>query len=801
MSAIFKTTGPLDFEKDRAIYVERAELQDILHEVRRPYVESYVALLGPRQTGKTTLLFRVYRELKRLGEPVGFLDLSAYRVESPMQSYAHAALKIGEELDDTLVSPGKLRALACTVDSPIRFREFLLELARDCKGARIVILLDEVGPFMSSLGFFETLRSISASGGRDSEQAFKKYLFVFAGTVDLHELTTGQNSPLANVCTPVYLDGFGLEGTELLVSNLKQVAPVDPDVVAYLHEQTHGHPYLTQRICSLIEADEYIRQQAQARRDSPLQRVTPRQVDAAIDQLYEGDENLRYIALQLERYAQARELLRQMMIEGVAVPFTLIDPRVARLFVMGAVRKVRFTETVNGVPRERSRCQVSNPIYEHSLHRYFEALRMSADGYVRQSVPQSARTGTSGPLVSSPLDQAGVHPAYPFSLSSEGSIFDAGLPQEPTGSRNASPLPPAVDPWNYLDLHLHILPRPDLGQPFPLTVDSWAGIGTGQVELDVQDPKLWAQIRRLEHNEVNPDDLRDLGTTLWRALFSAPDIERRYSACHAEAINRKGIRIKLEIEPPTLAALPWEYLYDPESQTFPALSPRTPVTRYIHPRQHEPPPLAVEPPLRILLVSAEPAGEEPIDVETEQAQILQAMAHLQQAGKVEIESLENATVRTLQTMLRRPFHVLHYIGHGVYDERAECGMLALEDESGDLHAISAPQLQYMLGDTTIRLGVFNACMTAHGAAGRSIAGELMRAGLSATLAMEFAIPERSAIVFAGEFYRTLADGWPVDAAVAEGRKAMMFATDLHAMDWGIPVLFMRAHDGMLFRFG
>ena len=238
MSAIFKTTGPLDLEKDRAIYVERAELQDILHEIRRPYVESYVALLGPRQTGKTTLLFRVYRELRRLSEPVGFLDLSAYRVESSMQSYAHAAQKIEEELEDTLVSPGKLRAAASTVDSPIHFREFLLELARDCKGTRIVILLDEVGPFMSSLGFFETLRSISASGGRESEQAFKKYLFVFAGTVDLHELTTGQNSPLANVCTPVYLDGLGPEGTDLLVGNLNQVAPVNPDVAAYLHEQS-----------------------------------------------------------------------------------------------------------------------------------------------------------------------------------------------------------------------------------------------------------------------------------------------------------------------------------------------------------------------------------------------------------------------------------------------------------------------------------------------------------------------------------------------------------------------------------
>jgi len=98
----------------------------------------------------------------------------------------------------------------------------------------------------------------------------------------------------------------------------------------------------------------------------------------------------------------------------------------------------------------------------------------------------------------------------------------------------------------------------------------------------------------------------------------------------------------------------------------------------------------------------------------------------------------------------------------------------------------------------VRLAVLNACLTARGAAGQSLAGALMRAGLSAALAMEFEITEHSAIAFAGEFYRALADGWPVDAAVSEGRKAMMFATDLHAMDWGIPVLYMRARDGMLF---
>jgi hypothetical protein len=764
MNPIYKTTGPLDYDKDRPVYVEREEREEILREVRRPYVESYLALLGPRQTGKTTLLFRVYRDLKRAGEPVAFLDLSAYRVESVIQSYAHAALKIWEELQDVLVAPGKLHAVAATVESPIGFREFLLELAKGCRGARILVLLDEVGPFMSSLGFFETLRSISASGGRESERAFKKYLFVFAGTVDLQQLTTGQNSPLANVCKPLYLDGFGLPGTVQLVRNLEQIVPIDDDVATLVHEYTRGHPYLTQRLCALMERE------VQSLREGAFERITRQSVERAVDRMLEGDENLRYIMLQLERYPQAGELLRQMMTEGLAVPFSLVDPRVARLFVMGAVRRETVAQEANGAGRERSWCAVCNPIYERSLCTYFEAL------------PQS------GGLLAPPADDLGAsHARYP---QASGEVTSS------TGFVSGSA---AVDPRNYLDFHVRIHPRPALGEPYPLTVDSWAGIGTGQVTLDVQDSEMWARIRRLERYQVNPDDLRSLGTTMWEGLFSSPDIERRWVACQAEAGTDKGIRFKLDIEPPLLAALPWEYLYDPSSLTFPALSPRTPITRYTHPRQQEPPPLALEPPLRILLVSAEPDGETPIDVEAEQRQIVQAMAHLQQANKVEIELLEHATVRELQAALRRPVYVLHYIGHGVYDESAGIGMLALEEEGGGLHALSAEQLHYMLRDTTVRLAVFNACMTARGAAGRSIAEELMQAGLSATLSMEFAISDRSATRFAGEFYRTLADGWPVDAAVAEGRKAMMFATGLDAMDWGIPVLFMRTRDGMLFR--
>lgn len=745
MNSLFKTTGPLDWDQDRCIYVERPEFQAIMTQIRRPYVESYIALLGSRQVGKTTLLYRIYRELRQTEDPVAFLDLSAYHVDSVSQSYAHAAVKIWEELASTLPTPNKLRALASAVDGPIRFREFLLDLARQCRGARIVVLLDEVGSFIANMGFFETLRGISSSGVHDSEQAFKKYIFIFSGAVDLHDLTTGRNSPLANVCRPVYLADFDLAGTEYLVGNLDQIAPLAPGLANYIYDQARGHPYLTQRICALIEKEQLARDQA-------LRRISRAEVDQALDQVHEADENLRYIILQLERYTEAADLLRRLLCEGLAVPFSLIDSRAARLFVIGAIRRETVIEEDDGARRERAFCAIRNPIYERTLRRHFQGL---------------------SPAV--PEDNApAVHLSAPAALL------------------------PAVDARNYLDFSLHIYPSPTRGDPFPVTVDSWSGSGSGQVVLDVRAPQLQEVVERMESNEVEHEDLTRLGGMLWRALFSSPEVERRYVACQAEAGMGKGIRFKLNIESPDLMQLPWEYLYDIETQTFPALSPRTPITRYTNPRQQDPPPLAFEPPLRILLVSAEPEGQPRLDVDAERDQIVQAMEALQASGKVQIEVSQHATVRSLQAMLRRPFHVLHYIGHGAYDPETSTSLLVLEDELGGQHAISAAQLQYLLRDTTVRLTVLNACMTARGAVGRSIAGELMRAGLSATLGMQFAISETSATIFAGEFYRTLADGWPVDAAVAEGRKAVMFATDLSAMDWGVPTLFMRTQDGVLF---
>jgi hypothetical protein len=63
--------------------------------------------------------------------------------------------------------------------------------------------------------------------------------------------------------------------------------------------------------------------------------------------------------------------------------------------------------------------------------------------------------------------------------------------------------------------------------------------------------------------------------------------------------------------------------------------------------------------------------------------------------------------------------------------------------------------------------------------------------------MQREISDEAAIHFARKLYRSLATGSPVDAAVAEARKAVSLALPT-SVEWATPVLHMRSPDGILF---
>ncbi len=265
-------------------------------------------------------------------------------------------------------------------------------------------------------------------------------------------------------------------------------------------------------------------------------------------------------------------------------------------------------------------------------------------------------------------------------------------------------------------------------------------------------------------------------------------------------LNSEG-NLKLRILAPELAALPWEFLYDSRQAEYVCLSRNTPVVRYLElPRPI--PPLSVTPPLRILGMIASPHDLEPLDIAREKERVERALKALQARGLAELTWLEGQSWRHLQGVMRHgPWHVFHFIGHGGFDRAGDEGFIVLADEEGETYRLSAAHLGRLLADhRSLRLALLNACEGARGSQHdifSSTATILVRRGLPAVLAMQYEITDQAAIELAHAFYEALAEGMPVDAAVAEARKAVSFAV-ANSVEWGTPVLYMRSPDGVLF---
>jgi uncharacterized protein YraI len=203
----------------------------------------------------------------------------------------------------------------------------------------------------------------------------------------------------------------------------------------------------------------------------------------------------------------------------------------------------------------------------------------------------------------------------------------------------------------------------------------------------------------------------------------------------------------------------------------------------------------------VLVIVASPGNYEPLNVEHEWQKLRGAVADLESRGLIALERMEDATLAALQRRLRGgPYHMLHFIGHGVFDERAGEGALIFEDEQGRGVAVRGTRLATILHDhDPLRLVILNSCDGARTAPADPFGGVaqcLLRQGIPAVIAMQFQVSDDAAIVFAHEFYGAIADGYPVDAALVESRKAM-FAHG-HSVEWGTPVLHLHAPDGVIF---
>jgi hypothetical protein len=367
-------------------------------------------------------------------------------------------------------------------------------------------------------------------------------------------------------------------------------------------------------------------------------------------------------------------------------------------------------------------------------------------------------------------------------------------------------------PMEYLDFEIEITAAAE-GSYDVRVLHSPAGEATGTMRLSLEDMQIGDRIETLQaellrsgaagHTPSTPGALtvKQFGKELWAALFSG-EVLVAFELSRAQAKQRdKGMRLKLRVGSPELAALPWEYLFDAGKGDFLSRYTSTPLVRYV-PLQKAIEPLLVTPPLRILAMVASPSDYPPLDVEHEKGRLESAIAKLRERGLVELTWVSGQTPQHLLDDLHHPpWHIFHFIGHGGFSPEQGEGVVVFAGEDGTSRLVSGSDLGLMLGDhDPLRLAVLNSCDSARGDSAdvfSSTAAALVRRGTPAVVAMQYAITDRAAIEFSRYFYNAIAAGIPVDAAVARSRQGMAIAIP-DTLEWGTPVLFMRASDGVLF---
>jgi len=313
-----------------------------------------------------------------------------------------------------------------------------------------------------------------------------------------------------------------------------------------------------------------------------------------------------------------------------------------------------------------------------------------------------------------------------------------------------------------------------------------------------------------EAQEDTTSQLEQIGGELFDLLFSGV-IRTLYERAKGRLESRRskdGLRIRLQIDPrdPELARLhdlPWELLCTPEETDLLGLSCGQTLVRYLEvARGREE--LLPSMPLHILAIMANPSlsGVARLDLEQERSYLEEAC---RMSADIRLSFLKNASLTSLHERLSAgPVHVLHFMGHGDFDEATGEGALLFEEPDRGPCPIAGNTLAILTSNfPQLRLVVLNACDTARAAGEngfhpfRGVATALVKGSVPAVLAMQIPVADSAAIAFSRMFYRCLAQGDPVDAAAAQGRLAI-YLSDPRSPQWAAPVLFLRASDGLIF---
>jgi len=301
--------------------------------------------------------------------------------------------------------------------------------------------------------------------------------------------------------------------------------------------------------------------------------------------------------------------------------------------------------------------------------------------------------------------------------------------------------------------------------------------------------------------------LDEWGAALFDAVFAQPEAR---VLCDRLLESKDEARfVTIQSPDARVLRLPWELLRDKAGPLITAgISIRRHVEQGVTPAVPQ-----FTLPLRVLYVIARPTDAGFIDPRSSAGGVMDALEPLIEKGLVIVDFVRPPTFEQLSKVLegeRGKYHLLHFDGHGFYDDRLGLGGLAFEDAAHETHLVTARELGDLLHRRGIALAILDACRTGReieAKAFSSVAAQLITSGVGSVICMSYSVYVEAARIFTRRFYESLVNGQTVGAATRAGRESLMTnpvrtptpdpspaRRGGELKDWFLPLLYQRGKD-------